>query len=205
MKEEAIHIFKLLSKLEYDYGFISLNDYRLRLVTLFHLADNSKEIENYIFQIFGDVNLSETSYNVEGNTNLSDIELSDEDNSENENPESSNPLLHFTTSQAGAISKLKWKFTIGDPDYFPSIPHGHATKNKKVKLDSYLGYFYNVSVPNTKANSIGRESRQYIIDLWNNDNFRTFAVNHIDWYLMNFSHYNWRVPKSRIKIIPRKR
>ena len=52
-----------------------------------------------------------------------------------------NPLIHFISATTGKISK--WEFHKTDSDFFPSIPHGHAITNQKVKLDAYRGYIYN--------------------------------------------------------------
>jgi len=110
-----------------------------------------------------------------------------------------NPIISFLTTQAG-ILKSKWKFTIGDPDNFPSIPHGHSEKNTKIKLDCYLGYTFDTQNGNKH---LKRESKEYIIKLWNDIKFRDFAINHIDWFIDSSPSHIWRVPHKRR--LPRRR
>lgn len=111
--------------------------------------------------------------------------------------------MYFITSKPGCFTK--WLFRVGDPDFFPSIPHGHGVRNSKVKLDCYLGYYYDTRIIDPKKRIVGRESREYIIDLWNNEKFRTLALNSIDWYLNSFPHFVWRVPIKRVKKLPKRR
>lgn len=99
------------------------------------------------------------------------------------------PSLALVTAQAG-VFKSPWEFTIGDPDPFPSVPHGHLQSNNKVKLDSYLGYTYDTSNGNQ---ILKRESRQFIISLWNSQKFRNFAIRQLDWFIKQNPAFIWRV------------
>jgi hypothetical protein len=204
LKKEGIQLFKFLSKIEFEIGLISLQDYYLRLVTLYQLTNKSETLKSYISDLFGEVDFSESEYvDVKGFDIPENQPKRQNKESINYQGDEDNPTLKFTTPKTGKISK--WKFTKGDADFFPSIPHGHATINQKIKLDCYQGYYFNVINSNNKAMSIGRETRQYIIDLWNNDKFRAFAIDQIDWYLMQYPGFTWRVPVNRIRKIPRKR
>lgn len=80
-----------------------------------------------------------------------------------------------------------WVFHQYDPDFHPSIPHGHFQGKSKPKLDSYLGWVYQGS------RQINRLSRALIIELWNDEEFRVFAHISIDWYKREFTSYKWRV------------
>lgn len=85
-----------------------------------------------------------------------------------------------------------WFFRPGDPDFFPSIPHGHWENRDFPKLDAYLGWLYNGSKQD------GRLKRKSIIALWNDQRFRDVAASAIDYYLTNHPHYNgWRVLNPR--------
>lgn len=99
------------------------------------------------------------------------------------------PTIALVTAQAGVL-KSPWEFTIGDPDPFPSVPHGHLQSNKKVKLDSYLGYTYDTSNGNQM---LERESRQFIISLWNCEKFRNFATKQLNWFIQQNPAFVWRV------------
>ncbi len=92
----------------------------------------------------------------------------------------------------------QWHFHQADPDFFPSIPHGHEKGASQPKLDAYLGWVYR------NTSQIRRESRKTIIRLWNDDGFRNFARVAINFYLSTHPHYNgWRVLNPRI--LPKKR
>ncbi|WP_315922294.1 hypothetical protein [Mesorhizobium sp. SP-1A] len=89
----------------------------------------------------------------------------------------------------GDAGELKnWHFRTIDPDYFPSVPHGHWENRDKPKLDAYLGWVYEGS------KQTGRLKRKSIVDLWNNEKFRKMAAEAIKYYLTNHPHYKgWRV------------
>ncbi len=93
------------------------------------------------------------------------------------------------------LSKRKglsdWIFHQYDVDFHPSIPHGHFNGRKQPKLDCYLGWIYQGS------KQIKRLSRKLIIELWNDEDFRSFAEDSIDWYMMEFPRFNWRVNAPR--------
>jgi hypothetical protein len=95
-------------------------------------------------------------------------------------------LLHFCA--AGRTGLSHWFFHQGDPDFFPSIPHGHRVSGKRKKLDAYRGWIYR------EDQQAGREPRWKIIALWNDEKFRAFASTAIAYYLAAFPGYQWRVP-----------
>lgn len=96
------------------------------------------------------------------------------------------PPLAFVA--AGSTGLHQWLFRQSDPDFFPSIPHGHWRSERKKKLDAYRGWIYR------EDKQTGRESRWKIIALWNEEKFRSFATAAIQWYLTAFPGYVWRVP-----------
>lgn len=103
--------------------------------------------------------------------------------------------IHFMTDAGGLKN---WFFRPGDPDYFPSVPHGHWENRDKRKLDAYLGWIYQGS------KQTDRLKRKSIIALWNDENFRNVATVAIEYYLTNHPHYNgWRVANPRR--LPRRR
>lgn len=81
-----------------------------------------------------------------------------------------------------------WKFRQADPDFFPSIPHGHLRSNHRRKLHAYRGWIYQ------DDRQIGREQRWKIIALWNDEKFRSFASIAIQYYLVAYPRYVWPVP-----------
>jgi len=62
---------------------------------------------------------------------------------------------------SGVRGLKEWVFHQYDPDFHPSVPHGHFQRRNQPKLDPYLGWVYRGS------KQIDRKPRQAIIDLWN--------------------------------------
>ncbi|MCX4071482.1 hypothetical protein [Aeromonas caviae] len=90
-----------------------------------------------------------------------------------------------------------WVFHQYDRDFHPSIPHGHFKGRNQPKLDAYLGWVYQGS------KQIKRLNRDLIIDLWNDEEFRCFSQLAIEWYMLEFPSYNWRV--NNPLMLPRRR
>ena len=95
------------------------------------------------------------------------------------------PVLELIVSTPTMEIK-KWQFHKGDDDPNPSIPHGHDCGDAKVKLDAYQGYIYR------RTAQIGRVSRNAIVMLWNNKEFRIFAREAIEAYVQRNGHHHFR-------------
>jgi hypothetical protein len=94
-------------------------------------------------------------------------------------------ILKFTADTSTNLSN--WVFHQADPDFFPSIPHGHLSGKAQPKLDAYLGWIYK------GAKQTAREPKENIIALWNDKKFRAFAGAAIDYYTTTFPNHQWRV------------
>jgi hypothetical protein len=93
---------------------------------------------------------------------------------------------------------VDWVFHPYDPDFFPSVPHGHFKGKPQPKLDAYLGWAYRGS------RQIRREPRAKIVALWNDSGFRVMALAAVNYYLTTFPTYaGWRVKNPRA--LPRRR
>lgn len=127
------------------------------------------------------------------------IEKGESKNEDNSDFHGSNfdPLLHFITDKGGKIGR--WKFHKTDSDFYPSIPHGHSLSNHKIKLNVYSGHMYK----NDTVKPVNREHRRYIINLWNDEQFRELAREIIIYYMKTFRSYHWPV-KSPL-ILPKRR
>lgn len=195
--KEATLTYLTLTEVSFDNYLISEADYYERLLLLQQFCDpsdtdTSSNIEIHISDFnewYGFNERAENLYKDENETYARNKEekRGSQGNSSNSEFQGDDfdPLLHFISATAGKISK--WEFHKTDSDFFPSIPHGHAIINHKIKLDAYRGYIYKNNSQN------GRETRQYIIDLWNDNKFRDAARETIIYYLKTFPHYNWRV------------
>lgn len=195
--KEATLTYLTLTEVSFDNHLISEGDYYERLYLLKQFCDpnDTDTIANIEIHIsdFGEWHKFDeiTEYYADESN---DTNVRHEDEKEGKASNSSNiefqgddfdPLLHFISATSGKISK--WEFHKTDSDFFPSIPHGHAIINNKIKLDAYRGYIYNNNF------QTDREKRQFIIDLWNDSKFRDSARETIIYYLNTFPHYNWRV------------
>ncbi|WP_189071138.1 hypothetical protein [Deinococcus radiotolerans] len=105
------------------------------------------------------------------------------------------PRLELTVRTPG-MSIKKWKFHKGDDDPNPSIPHGHSDSDDRIKLDAYQGYVYK------KSEQLGRVSRNSIVVLWNDKEFRKFAREAINAYIdrngdFHFKDYRRALPKRQ--------
>ena len=106
------------------------------------------------------------------------------------------PILQLIPAHSTGLSG--WHFHQFDPDFYPSIPHGHWKGRKQPKLDPYTGWIYEGS------DQRSREKRERIVALWNDLKFRHFARSAIDYYLGAFPSYRgWRVKDPRR--LPRRR
>ncbi len=206
--KEATLAYLTLTQVSFDNYLISEADYYERLHLLKQFCDPSESdiIANIEILISSSKEWyrfnEKTEYHYKENDDRSVKPEVDRkvkvDNSSNTEFQGNDfdPLLHFISAKTGKISK--WEFHKTDSDFFPSIPHGHAIINHKIKLDAYRGYIYK----NNQQND--RETRQFIIDLWNDNKFRDAARETIIYYLNTYPHYNnWRV--SNPFRIPRRR
>lgn len=90
----------------------------------------------------------------------------------------------------------RWCFTKNDVDFYPSVPHGHLNDktNPWPKLSPYTGRAYSAKDhEDTKL----RLSRQEMITLWNNKQFRRHALETIAWYSETFPQYHFPVANPR--------
>ena len=113
-----------------------------------------------------------------------------------ENGKNDNKPTHMFFFPRNIAGLTNWKFNQYDADFHPSIPHGH--QNQKLKLDPYQGWVYK------NKENLRREKRSKIVELWNDEDFREFVSNEIEYYLDHNKAYNgWRVAKP--KRLPRRR
>lgn len=95
-----------------------------------------------------------------------------------------------------------WVFTKGDPDPYPSVPHGHwrAANNNWPKVNPYTGRAFKVK---HQEDTHSRLSKFDLRSLWNDDKFRDFCRSHIIWYLEQFPYHEFPIPRHRVLRLPR--
>jgi hypothetical protein len=186
----------------YHLGLITRTHFLDRLFALSMMCrpdDPTKGFAKHVLRMENWTNPDEWAYLEGGLPTPQHIEsaLRESTIDEEDGPEDGDfdPFLYFTPDASIGLSNCI--FHQYDPDYFPSVPHGHYTQTQRHKLDAYLGWIYNGS------KQIGREPKYKIVALWNDDKFRTFALIAIDYYQTHFPKYRWRVRNPRR--LPRRR
>lgn len=198
--EIGCYAFLQTSLLSNEIGILPNSDLYYRLIYLYeltvdwYLKEHIKELVPYPFALWEVI--SKENENAENNdlenkeiieNNLIETKGTSESNISPEN------MLFYLTMNPGVLGD-KWKFHIGDVDFFPSVPHGHLNSNEAIKLDSYLGFTYDTINNN---NNLKRESKLFISSLWNNHKFREFALNSINHFISINFNFHWRVNNPR--------
>lgn len=102
--------------------------------------------------------------------------------------EEENPPLQFIP----AGLPHRWLFTKDDPDFYPSVPHGHLNNktNSWPKLNPYTGRAFSSK---DVEDSTYRLQKRDMIELWNDAKFRRHALETITWYRERFPYYRFPV------------
>jgi hypothetical protein len=95
-----------------------------------------------------------------------------------------------------------WIFTKGDPDPYPSVPHGHLNhKNQQwPKLNPYSGRAF---IQKDLEQSDLRLKRDDMISLWNDKDFRKHALDQIGWYQKTFPYHKFSVSQEKVDKLPK--
>jgi len=199
IEEAGAYAYLFTSRESLAHGFINVFEYLSRLIHLEQMLSPTSPLRDLILEeilwqppdLEGDgfrleepeIQTSPTESEIGGEGEGTAIWVQEYDDG----------CLKFLTKSQGVLGD-KWMFHQYDDDHFPSIPHGHLNKQHSTKLDVYRGYTYD-TLSNNKP--LKREKKRFIIDLWNNPEFRTFAVRAIDYYLEHFPTFQWRVAYPR--------
>lgn len=84
-----------------------------------------------------------------------------------------------------------WKFTLGDPDDIPSVPHAHSLDGK-YKLDVWNGKVYNSG--NERWKEVGTLKKKELAKLYSDSDFKQFAQKHIEWYRSEYPQIDFYIP-----------
>ena len=90
------------------------------------------------------------------------------------------------------INDCTWKFTLGDRDDHPSVPHAHSLENGN-RLNVWTGEIYPPG--NTRNNVIDHLSRKELKLIYSDSNFIKFAKKQISWYRKEFPNITFYVPE----------
>lgn len=166
LDSDAVGAFELTTYLQLHYGLIGVGEYANRLDFLEELISEASEGDSS-----EETSIVESYHGGEvASASGYNIPI---------------PVLELIVSTPEMHIK-KWQFHKGDDDPNPSIPHGHDCDDAKVKLDAYQGYIYR------RTAQIDRVSRNAIVMLWNNKEFRKFAREAIEAYVERNGYYHFR-------------
>lgn len=196
IEEAGAYVYLFTSRESLAYGFISVFEYLSRLIHLEQMLPLESPLRDLILEemfwqppeIEREGFLSE-----EPETQSSTTESETGANAADWLKDYGDGDLEFLTKSQGVLGD-KWIFHQYDDDHFPSIPHGHLNKKHSTKLDAYRGYTYDTLNHNKQ---LKRETKKFVIELWNNPEFRAFAIKAIDYYLEHFPTFQWRVTYPR--------
>jgi hypothetical protein len=196
-----------LTSIAFHYEIIGTTHWLARIVALPQLAEPSlaADVRDFLVAHAGDF-LSAEEWPMEDdwastpNQEASALPVQDEEGSQTTGEgkgsvgRPNRPIDYLTP--VGALKD--WTFHLADDDFFPSIPHGHWKARPQPKLDAYLGWVYDRAVQQKRV------KREDIVALWNEDKFRVFARQAIDYYLTHYPDYTgWSVLNPRR--LPRRR
>ncbi|MHB8390842.1 MAG: hypothetical protein ACYDBH_14880 [Acidobacteriaceae bacterium] len=160
----------LLSDLSYHAGLIGLAEYEERQAIADWLSASGSGLPDPRM-----CSSEESKHSEVRVAPLDGISSGGVGSSENgEGPEDKNRWRHF-------LAFNKWMFTVGDPDCYPSVPHGHLHKktNEWPKLNPYTGRVFS----DVHQEDVGsRLSKAEMKLLWNDPGFVELCRNQVLWY-----------------------
>lgn len=198
LSAKAARLYLEISKWSFfleQIGWTQLVDRLEALSVLCSPSDPARLHAERVLRLSGVEQLSDNNWSL-GNEEEAHSDLPREPTFfESDNPDEEFPYLYLIVGSHTGLAN--WKFHLYDPDWFPSVPHGHEKNGGLLKLDPYLGWVYRRSA------QIHREDRWKIIALWNDDKFRKAALRSINYYIEYHPDFRWRILDPRK--LPRKR
>jgi hypothetical protein len=176
---EARYAYWFLTDWEFDFSLIGISEYIEREEVFAWLVDD--EAINAA-DPRGEAQAEEQERRIEPRNESDQGEIGKTP------PEAENPLLEFIPT---GLSN-RWCFTKDDPDFYPSVPHGHLNQktNAWPKLNPYTGRAF--STKDIEATAYRLQKRE-MIQLWNDSKFRQHALETIVWYEATFPYYKFPV------------
>jgi hypothetical protein len=187
LDDAGAYVYLITTDFGLDSRLIGLGEHFTRLGCLLAMLEPHSELYPYVAARLGQ---SETDRSIgwpqepAGDTSeiIPELEVY-EDVDEAARPN----VMRFMTNRAGILGE-KWVFNKGDPDFFPSVPHGHLKNRLPIKLDAYRGYTYDTAHANTPC---ARETRTFIVGLWRDSKFRRLAYEAVRHFIQINPSFNW--------------
>jgi hypothetical protein len=143
INEQGFLAYLYTSELQLSLELIDFEEYKNRLVYLYHLT---KEVEHkkHLQFLLGDpidMLMEKEGYDaINQSINNENVDYSSNGLIENDE-KNTNDIYSFISKLPGCHSS-KWNFHKGDKDFWPSVPHGHLINDINIKLDVYRGNTY---------------------------------------------------------------
>lgn len=189
-----------LTVLSYRLGIIGLIEYQERLEIYRWLKDNSNSVADPRNATGEDNAFPEESRmhhedEWDRSNRMKDSQLSDNSAGIVQTSEDEDDSMYF-------LDFSKWLFTVGDADYFPSVPHGHYKRktNPWPKLNPYTGVVF-ISMKTEDVSS--RLTKNEMKLLWNNSKFIRECKKQIVWYSRFAPNYSFPNARFGRLILPR--
>jgi hypothetical protein len=184
--DAGAYTYLLLTERSLQLGHIGVGEYLHRIACLRELLHSSNPLAEFLTS----PSSSESEILAgwpEGEVTSPRAESGDGQLSSGEEQSApSQPPWLFFISTAGCLRDV-WTFKAGDPDFFPSVPHGHLRSKYHVKLDSYRGFTWDTKTGTNPC----RESKAFIASLWNDPKFRLLAVSGMQHFCSMNPAFNW--------------
>lgn len=192
LTEDSIDVYIFISDCEFNLGTIGFAEYEERKEVLAWLIDNDNGANDPRGALAQEEGLERDFKNKRKNENAV------EDDSKGASQYAETPPVQFIP---GGLART-WVFTIGDPDHYPSVPHGHLNnQNQKwPKLNPYSGRAFGKT---QSENTTLRLSREEMRSLWNDEKFKQHALKQIAWYNRTYPRHRFPVPRHRISRLPK--
>jgi len=188
LDEAGAYVYLFTTELAANWGLIGLGEYFTRLACLLDMLEPHSELHNFVSERLrpsGEESPRGWPDDLESASSALIPKL--EVYSEGDSSATKDEMLHLVTDQVGVL-RHKWEFHKGDPDFFPTVPHGHLKTRDRVKLDAYRGYTYDTARANEP---LARETRNFILGLWRDKKFRVFAYEALTNFVAHHPSFDW--------------
>mgnify|MGYP000051715894 CR=1 FL=1 len=179
------HYILLLSDLSYQLGLIGIVEYEERCEIAHWLSADGEGKPDPRSGLHEEPERPRESDEIRGNDGAQRRGGSGSANSTEDDPTDRWPRF---------LAFSKWMFTVGDPDCYPSVPHGHLHRktNEWPKLNPYTGRVFSV----VHAEDItSRLTKAEMKTLWNDGDFVEHCRKQVLWYSNFAPEYGF--PRAR--------
>ena len=187
--DDAALVYLELTMLSYDLEIFDKAVYLERFYDLqnYYRGEQSQELIDTINLMVLELEDNEARF-IEYENEIEKNKTGSNESHLTKKPDNIAPLPHFITANKGKF--YHWGFSENDHESFPSVPHGHGQGFYNIKLNPFNGFMYN------GKSKLQREDKEYIVNLWNDPFFRSFAKNAMTVYMQRYATLPWQKRRS---------